>query len=215
MADPSTETLWALGRLRMGDDFQWYVIFMFVVVLYIYFSEVKNKNFKAIVAGLTLYTIHWFVEIINALIQHFFGNALWTVSYGSSFVLLVGVGIELSFMFLIAGVAQSKLLPEDKKTKMFGFLPAPLAIGLGNALIASVLEIFLAWTDSFYWHYSWWNSITVFFIVYIPFFVVSAYSYYWKKKTQIWFLIIGAIINIGMLIAFIPISYILTGSAWI
>jgi hypothetical protein len=205
MGLPSTETQWALLHLRAGDDFHWYVIFMFVVVLYIYFSEVKNKNFKAIVAGLALYTIHWFVEIINAVIQHFSGNALWTVSYGSSFVLLVGVGIELSLMFSIAGVAQSKLLPDDKKTKMFGFIPTPLAIGLGNALIASLLEIFLSWTSSFYWHYNWWNSITVFFMVYIPFFVVSAYSYYWKKKTQILFLVIGAVINITMLIVFVPI----------
>ncbi len=61
------------------DQFEWYVIFMFVVVLYIYFSEVKKKNFNAIFSVLTVYTIHWFVEIINALVQKFAGDALWTV----------------------------------------------------------------------------------------------------------------------------------------
>jgi len=195
----------ALEQLRKMDQFQWYVIFMFVVVLYIYFSEVKKKNFNAIVAGLVLYTIHWFVEIINALVQHFLGDALWTVPDGSAFVLLVGVGIELSLMFSIAGITQTKLLPEDRKTKLFGLIPFPLAIGLGNALIASVLEIFLSRTNVFYWAHSWWNSITVFFAVYIPFFVVSAYSYYWKRKYQLLFLGIGASVNIIMLIVFIPI----------
>jgi hypothetical protein len=204
--DPLTQD--ALDQLRQMDQFEWYVIFMFVVVLYIYFSEVKKKNFGAIVAGLSLYTIHWFVEIINALVQHFTGDALWAVPDGSSFVLLVGVGIELSLMFSIAGIVQSKLLPDDPKKKLLG-LPYPLAIGLGNALLASALEIFLSRTNVFFWAYwPWWSTWTVFLTVYIPFFVVSAYSYYWKRKAQIFFLGIGAAINIGMLAVFIPLGWI-------
>ncbi len=109
-------------------DFEWYIIFMFVVVLYIYFSLIKEKNYNAIFSALTLYTIHWFVEIINALIWHFTGDALWAVPDGSGFIFLVGVGVELSFMFMIAGVVQTKLLPDDPKKKMLG-LPAPLGSG--------------------------------------------------------------------------------------
>lgn len=209
MADPTPLTQDALDQVRIMTQFEWYVIFMFVVVLYIYFSEVKKKNFRTIVAGLVLYTIHWFVEIINALVQKFTGNALWAVPDGSAFVLLVGVGIELSLMFSIAGIVQAKLLPDDPKAKMFGFIPAPLAIGLGNAALASILEIFLSRTNVFYWAYwPWWSTWTVFLTVYIPFFVVSAYSYYWNKKAQIWFLVIGAAINIGMLGVFIPLGWI-------
>ncbi|MBN2157052.1 MAG: hypothetical protein JW776_13495 [Candidatus Lokiarchaeota archaeon] len=205
----------ALDQLRAMDQFQWYVIFMFVVVLYIYFSEAKKKNFNAIFSALILYTIHWFVEIINALIQHFTGDALWAVPAGSAFVLLVGVGIELSFMFSIAGIVQTKLLPDDPKKKILG-LPAPLAIGLGNAALASILEIFLSRTNVFFWAYwPWWSTWTVFLTVYIPFFVVSAYAYYWKRKSQLWFLIIGAIVNISMLIAFILIPWLITGKAMI
>ena len=211
--DPLTQD--ALDRVRQMDQFEWYVIFMFVVVLYVYFSLVKEKNFNAIFSALTLYTIHWFVEIVNALICHFTGDALWAVPEGSAFVFLVGVGAELSFMFLVAGVVQTKLLPDDPKTKILG-LPAPLAIGLGNAALASILEIFLSRTNAFFWAYKpWWSTWTVFLTVYIPFFVIAAYAYYWKRKKQIWFLVIGAIVNIGMLIAFILVPWLVTGTAWI
>ena len=209
------ETVLALAQVRKMDQFEWGIIFMFVVVLYVYFSLVKEKNFNAILSALILYTIHWFVEIINALVCYFSGNALWAVPAGSGFVFLVGVGAELSFMFMVAGVVQTKLLPDDPKKKILG-LPAPLAIGLGNAALASILEIFLSRTNAFYWAYwPWWATWTVFLTVYIPFFVVAAYAYYWPRKKQLLFLGIGAAINIGMLIAFISVPYLITGTAWI
>ncbi|MGB4269029.1 MAG: hypothetical protein WBK20_07590 [Spirochaetota bacterium] len=55
----------ALSILRSGDPFQWYVITLLAVVVYIYFNEIQNKNWKGIAAGLSLYMVHWFVEIIN------------------------------------------------------------------------------------------------------------------------------------------------------
>ena len=196
----------ALGILRSGDYFDLSVIFMLVVVLYIYFNEYNKKNYNAIVAGLTLYMIHWFVEIINGVVQSVLGHALWTVPAGTSYLILIGLGIELNLMFSIAGIAQSKLLPEDPKEPMFSVgrvsIPKPLAIGIGNALVASIIEIFLIFTRSFVWIWWWWNAITVFIFVYIPFFVVSAYSYYWKPKRQRNFLIIAAIIDLGLGIIF-------------
>ncbi|HPK44290.1 MAG TPA: hypothetical protein PLV62_04850, partial [Spirochaetota bacterium] len=89
----------ALAILRSGDPFQWYVITLLALVVYVYFTEIQNKNWQGIAAGLSLYMVHWFVEIINALIQHFSGHALWTVPTGTAFLLLIGVGVELSFMF--------------------------------------------------------------------------------------------------------------------
>ena len=179
---------------------------MVVVVLYIYFNEFNKKNWGTIVAGLSLYTIHWFVEIINSVVQAVSGHALWTVPAGTSYLILIGLGIELNLMFAIAGVAQSKLLPEDPKESMFSIgrfaVPKPLAIGIGNALLASIIEIFLIFTRSFVWVWEWWNAITVFIFVYIPFFVVSAYSFYWKPKKQKSFLIIMAIIDVALAIIF-------------
>ena len=196
----------ALDILRSGDLFNLSVIFMLVVVLYIYFNEFNKKNYNTIVAGLTLYMIHWFVEIINGVVQSVLGHALWTVPAGTSYLILIGLGIELNLMFAIAGVAQSKLLPEDPKEPMFKIgrfeIPKPLAIGIGNALIASIIEIFLIFTQSFVWVWWWWNAVTVFIFVYIPFFVVSAYSYYWKPKKQRNFLIISALVNLVLGIVF-------------
>ncbi|MFX0101904.1 MAG: hypothetical protein ACFFCS_20230 [Candidatus Hodarchaeota archaeon] len=191
----------ALAILRDGTNFQWYVIFMLVAVLFIYFSEVNKKNFRGIAAGLLVYMIHWLAEIINALIQAASGHALWTVPKGTSFLILIGVGIELSLMFSIAGLAMSRLLSDDPKKKILK-LPAPLFIGLFNAALASGIEIFLVMTPAFVWIYEWWNALTVFVFVYIPFFVVGAYGYYWKPKKQKYVILVLLIIIITMLVIF-------------
>lgn len=66
----------ALRILRSGENFQWYVITLLALVLYVYANEIRQRNWKGIAAGLGLYMVHWFVEIINALVQHFSGHAL-------------------------------------------------------------------------------------------------------------------------------------------
>lgn len=73
----------ALAILRSWENFQWYVVFMIVVVMFIYFSEIQKKNWRGIAAGMSLYMVHWFVEIINSLFQVFTGHALWTIPTGT------------------------------------------------------------------------------------------------------------------------------------
>lgn len=196
----------ALSILRSTKNFNLYVIFLLVIVLYIYFSEGKKKNWGGIAAGLSLYAIHWFVEIINAIIQHVSGHALWTVPTGTAYLIFVGVGIELSLMFSIAGLAVSKLLPDDPKEVMFSIgrfgIPKPLAIAIGNAALASIIEIFLIFTPTFVWVYEWWNAFTVFIFVYIPFFVVACYAYYWKPKRQKTFILSMALIDVVLIVIF-------------
>ncbi len=191
----------ALAILRSGDYFQWYVIPLLALVVYVYFNEISKRNWKSIAAGLSLYMVHWLAEIINALIQHFSGHALWTVPTGTSFLLLVGVGVELSLMFSVAGLIFSKILPEDSKMKIFG-INNRLLVAIGNAAFFSIFEIFLAMTPAFVWVYPWWGALPVFITVYIPFFVVGMYSYDWKPKTQI--SVIGTLfaINAASLIVF-------------
>jgi hypothetical protein len=75
----------ALQILRSGSTFQWYVIPLLAVVMYIYFNEISKENWKGIAAGMSLYMVHWFFEITNALIQYFSGHALWTVPKGTAF----------------------------------------------------------------------------------------------------------------------------------
>jgi hypothetical protein len=191
----------ALSILRSGNPFQWYVVTLLVLVIYVYFREIKNKNWNAIAAGLSLYMVHWFVEIVNALIQHSSGHALWTVPTGTAFLILVGVGVEISLMFSIAGLVFSLILPDSPKAKILG-VPNRLFFGVANAALVSIIEIFLAKTPAFIWIYPWWGAVPVFITVYIPFFVVSMYSYDWKRKTQK--TVIGAMfaVNAIMLIVF-------------
>lgn len=194
-------TQMALSILRKGDNFQWYVITLLALVVYVYTNEAAKKNWKGIAAGLALYSVHWFYEILNALIQHFSGHALWTVPTGTAFLLLVGVGIELSFMFSIAGLALSKLLPADPSLKILG-VNNRLLFAVGNAAFFSVVEIFLASTPTFAWVYPWWGAFPVFVTVYIPFFLAAFYCHDWKPKTQIMFIGSVAAVDILALIVF-------------
>jgi hypothetical protein len=189
-------TQMALSILRKGGNFQWYVITFLALVVYIYVTEISNKNWKGIAAGLSLYAVHWFYEILNALIQHFSGHALWTVPTGTSFLLLVGVGIELSFMFSIAGLVMSKLLPSDPHLKILG-VNNRLLFAIGNAAFFAIVEIFLAMTPAFVWVYTWWGAFPVFIIVYIPFFLTAFTCYDWKPKSQAIF--IGALASLDAL----------------
>jgi hypothetical protein len=173
----------ALSILRSGDNFHWVVITLLALAVYVYTNEYSHKNFKGIAAGLSLYLVHWFYEILNALIQHFSGHALWTVPTGTSFLLLVGVGIELSFMFAVAGLVLSKLLPQDPKAKILG-INNRIVMAVANAALFSIIEIFLAKTPAFHWVYPWWGALPVFITVYIPFFVVSFLCYDWQPKVQ-------------------------------
>jgi hypothetical protein len=194
-------TAQALAILRNGNVFQWYVITLLAFAVYAYASEYSQKNWKGIAAGLSLYLIHWFYEILNALIQHFTGHALWTVPTGTSFLLLVGVGIELSFMFAVAGLALSKLLPADPKLKILG-INNRIVFAIGNAAFFSIVEIFLVKTPAFVWVYPWWGALPVFIFVYIPFFVISFLCYDWPPKVQRTFILSLAAVDIAMLVVF-------------
>ncbi len=173
----------ALGILRNTETFQWYFIPLLATVVYIYFNELSKKNYRGVAAGLSLYMVHWLYEIANALIQHFSGHALWTVPGGTSFLLLIGVGWELSMMFAAAGLIFSKILPEDRHAKILG-VNNRIFFALANAAFFSVFEIFLAETPAFHWVYPWWGALPVFVTVYIPFFLASNLAYDWKPRTQ-------------------------------
>ncbi|MGA2782005.1 MAG: hypothetical protein ABSF13_08805 [Smithella sp.] len=184
----------ALNILRSGNTFQWYVIPLLVIVLYIYANEYQKGNYRVIAGGLALYMVHWFVEIVNALIQHFSGHALWTVPAGTAFEIMVGVGIEINLMFAIAGIVVCKLMPKDPTLKILG-INNRWAFTVANAGFASILEIFLAKTPTFVWVYGWWGAFPVFVTVYIPFFAAACYVHDWQLRAQKLF--IGSLFTIN------------------
>ena len=172
-------------RVRSTENFNWTFIFILAVVFYVYWTEYKNKDYKAIVAGFSLYGVHWLYEIGNAIIAHITGYPLWSVSNESTtFILLIGVCWELSMMFSLAGIISYKMLPKkpSNKRKLIG--------ALSMALLFALFESFLAGTDnhSFIWVYRWWGVIPVFITTYVPFFLACNFVPYWNFKKQKQFL---------------------------
>ena len=191
--------------VRSTQNFNWTFIFILAVVFYVYWTEISKKNYKAVVAGLALYGVHWMYEIANAIIAHVFGYPLWTVSNESTtFILLIGVCWELSMMFSLAGIISYKMLPENpsNKRKLLG--------ALEMALLFALFESFLAGTsnNSFIWVYKWWGVIPVFITTYIPFFLASNFVPFMKERNQKIFLIsLWSLVAI-LLIVLIPLGVI-------
>ena len=194
--------------VRSTANFNWTFIALLAIVVYIYASEVKKKNWQGIAAGLALYSVHWLYEIVNAIICHVTGYALWTVSAQStSFILLIGVSWELSMMFSIAGIATHKLLPDDPKQKILGINNRVL-FAIGNAALFSVFEIFLASTPAFIWVYPWWGALPVFITTYIPFFLAAFLVPDKSPRTQKLFIGTIAGLDIVLLAVLIPLGII-------
>ena len=193
--------------VRDPSNFHWAILTLFAIVMITYCNEIKVKNYAAVACALGLYSIHWLYEIANAVIGHFSGYALWTVSPEStSFILLIGVSAELSLMFSLAGFT-CKLLPDDKDQKILGINNRWL-FGIAFAVFCGVFEIFLAWTPAFIWVYPWWGAIPVTILVYIPFFVGAYKIYDMAPKKQI--KVVGTLmaINILLLVILVPLGII-------
>jgi hypothetical protein len=198
----------ANAAVRSTANFNWTFIAFLAIVVYIYATEFKNKNYKGIVAGLSLYMVHWLYEIVNAFIQGVSGYALWTVSPEStSFIIFIGVSWELSMMFSVAGIAMSKLLPDDPKLKIMG-MNNRVFFAIGNAAFFSIVEIFLAYTPGFIWVYPWWGAIPVFITTYIPFFLAAFLVPDKPLKTQKLFIGGLAALNILLVIILVPAGLI-------
>ena len=118
MTDAAQE---ALRILRDGSQFQWYVIPLFALVIYVYAVEIERKNWNLVLAGLAFWGMDWFNEIWNALVFHFTQYApVWGAPGDTAYLILIGLNIEICFMFAIAGVAFSKMLPADKNMRILG-----------------------------------------------------------------------------------------------
>lgn len=166
--------------LRSGSQYQWYVIPLLAIVMYIYAAESKNKNWNAVFAGLAFWGMDWFNEIWNGLIFHFTQYApVWGAPGKTAFLLLIGLNIEICFMFAISGIAWSKLLSEDKSEKWLG-IPNRWFIAIVGSIFCVLIEMFLNYIGVLTWDYSWWRIKApwlIFLIGYLPFFLVAFWVY--------------------------------------
>jgi hypothetical protein len=173
-------TLEAQEILRDPSNFGWYTVALLALVLYVYAVEVDRRRFDVVFAGLAVWLADWINEIANALVLHFTDRAaVWTVTGDTSYLILIGLTIEISFMFAISGIVYVKLLPPDPRTRILG-MPNRLAIGSALSLVAVGVEVLLHDAGVFHWEYWWWNwpffpAIVVF--GYLWFFLLAGYVY--------------------------------------
>ena len=174
----------AMSILRDGSLFQWHLITLFALVVYVYTVEIERKNWSMVFAGLAFWGMDVFNEIWNSLFLHFSErSAVWTTPGHTAYLIFIGLTIEISMMFAIAGIAFAKMLPEDKKMKILG-IPNRWFFAVANSVFCVFVEILLNRIDALVWEYSWWNFPNVLLIVlfgYMPFMVVSFLVYDMEK----------------------------------
>jgi uncharacterized membrane protein len=177
----------ALAILRDGSLFQWYVITLFALTVYVYAAEVERKNWSLILAGLAFWGMDWFNEIWNGLVFHFTQYApVWGAPGKTAFLILIGLNIEICFMFAIAGIAFAKMLPAKKRLKILG-LPNRLFFAVTGSIFCVIVEIIFNWANALTWDYAWWRAEApwlIFLIGYLPFFLVSFWVFDMKSLRQ-------------------------------
>ena len=203
-------------KVRDTSNFNWTFIFILAVIFYVYWSEIRKKNYEVVYACLALYGVHWLYEICNAVIDHFAGYPLWSVSNESTtFILLIGVCWELSMMFMLAGIISFKMLPDDRNKRYFTKggkkgISCKLIGAIEMALLFALVESFLAATSnhSFIWVYKWWGVLPVFITTYVPFFLASNYVPDMEPRKRKRFLICLWSLVAILLVVLIPLGII-------
>jgi hypothetical protein len=152
--------------------FKWYAVALLALVIYAYANEVERRRFDVIAAGLAIWFADWFNEIVNALVLQASGTApLWASTGPTAYQFLVGLNVEISFMFALAGIVYAKLLPPTGRR---------FTLALGLSVVSVAVELFLHASGTFHWHYWWWNVASAPVIVvfgYLWFYLFAAWVY--------------------------------------
>lgn len=177
----------ALRILRDGSHFQWHVIPFLLLVLYVYANEIERRNWNVVFAGLALWGMDWFNEIWNALVFHFTQYApVWGAPGSTAYLILIGLNIEICFMFAIMGIVVSKTLPADRRRTICG-APNRWFIAVAASVFCVIVEILLNAIGQLTWDYWWWNLRTPWLILvfgYLTFFVVAFWVHDMKSVRQ-------------------------------
>ncbi|MFJ4656606.1 hypothetical protein ACIP5Y_35530 [Nocardia sp. NPDC088792] len=190
----------AAALLRDSGQFKWYVIPLLLVVIYVYATEVERRNWNVFFAGLALWGMDWFNEIWNSLVFHATGRApVWGTSGPTAYQILIGLNIEICFMFAIMGVAAAKMLP-PRETRILGLPNRPVLIAVNSAAAVGV-EVLLNKAGVLTWDWSWWHAgvpYLIWLLGYVPFFI-ACFWVYDLPSVRSKALAVGAILGIDAL----------------
>jgi hypothetical protein len=199
----------ALEILRDPGQFKWYVIPLLAFVFYVYVNETEKKNWSLVLAGLAFWGMDWFNEIWNSLVLHFTNYApVWGAPGDTAFLILVGLNIEIMFMFAVSGIIWTKMLPPDKNTRILG-VPNRWFIAVVGSIFCVFIEYLLNGANALTWDYSWWNRSApwlIFLFGYLTFFVVAFWVFDMKTlRSKITTVGVIWAVDIIALILFIPV----------
>lgn len=166
----------ALDILRDGSRFEWYVIPLLAIVAYVYNSEIYERRWNLVFAGLAFWGADWINEIGNSIFFHLNGRApFWGAPGHTAFLILIGLNIEIMFMFSIAGIVWSKLLLPDPKARILA-IPNRAFIAIAGSAFCVIVEVWLNEVDALTWDWPWWDADTpwlIFLFGYLWFFAVA------------------------------------------
>ena len=216
MGLPSSDT--ALGLVWDFSNFQWYMIPFLVILIYMIAKEIQKENWSALLAALAFWLMDWINELWNAVVYRFTGAAFWStpgvlqeINPGvfdyvpnSSLVILVGLNIEIVFMFFMTGIVSTKMFKgtiqeefaiEDlgeRKAFRKKRLTNRIVIVFSMTALCIIIEILLNWIGILVWEWngtsglpniwSWTNPILIYLIGYLHFWTISAIVYDCKRR---------------------------------
>lgn len=171
-------SLQALENLRKLNTFEWYVVPLLALVIYVYSVEARKGAWDRVLLGTGFFAGELIWEMINALILHFTGySALWTIPGKSVFLIFAGLNLEIAFMFAIAPLVLLNCLPDDRDKKIFG-MPNRIVIPAGFGLFCVFVEVLLNRWGALAWEYRFWSwpNIWLIIVAYVtPFLFIAWY----------------------------------------
>jgi hypothetical protein len=190
--------------LRDGSTFEWSTVTLLALALYVYAVEVERRRWDIVLAGLALWAMDWFNELANSAIFHASERApLWTVTGDTSFLILIGLTIEISLMFLISGIVFVKVLPPDPRSRILG-VPNRVFLVLSFSVFCVIVEYFLEWTGYFHWEYWWWNTgspVPIVLLGYATFFAIAAWVFDMGENRRRQLQVVGTLAAVDVTIA--------------
>jgi len=171
----------ALAALRPAGGLHWGAVYLLVLTMYLYGSEIHARRFRVVAAGLALWFADWINEFLNSAVLHVTGRAaLWTQTGGSFYLVLVGLNVESIFLFALYGMIYAKMLPQDRGARILGLNNRVfLALFLAAGSVAT--EVVLTRLGVFHWYWPVWNvpyGLPVIFLAgYVWFFLAAAWAH--------------------------------------
>lgn len=168
-------SLKALSILRSTANFEWYIIPIFMIVLYIYVNEIGKKNWHGVLVGLGFWGAEFIWEMFNSLVLHWSNYAgMWGAPGHTAYLIYSGLNAEICLMFALAGLLVTKSLPEDTSKKIAG-MPNRVVVPVVLGLLGVFVEVLLNQAGALTWDYAWWNwpNIWLLIVAYVgPCFIV-------------------------------------------